>query len=199
MISIQEMKELEKGSGIAPITLMENAGRGVSVFLKEKFPDLKDKKILIVCYHGNNGGDGFVVANQLSEISEVDVFFIGDEDKMGDETKENYTKVENNVLIQLFHNLDMIQFEDYDIIIDAILGTGSKGVLKEPIKAIVDMINQLESYKVSIDVPTGVDPDTGFKSEISIIPDVLLTFHDIKKGLFDYKDITEIIDIGLNK
>ncbi|GAG44238.1 unnamed protein product, partial [marine sediment metagenome] len=61
MISTQEMKQLEDSCGIPKIVLMENAGKAIHEILKEKF-DLKDKRILIVAYHGNNGGDGFVAA-----------------------------------------------------------------------------------------------------------------------------------------
>ncbi|MBI2660471.1 bifunctional ADP-dependent NAD(P)H-hydrate dehydratase/NAD(P)H-hydrate epimerase, partial [Candidatus Woesearchaeota archaeon] len=64
MISSQEMRALEKENDIPRAILMENAGKGIYNSIKENF-DLKDKKILVVCYHGNNGGDGFVAARHL--------------------------------------------------------------------------------------------------------------------------------------
>ena len=80
MISSQEMRDLETNSGISRLILMENAGKAVSNSVKTNF-DLKDKKILIVCYHGNNGGDGFVAARYLCDEAEVDILFIGNENK----------------------------------------------------------------------------------------------------------------------
>ena len=75
MILSQEMRELEAKSGIPRINLMENAGRAVYQTIKQGF-DLKDKKILVVCYHGNNGGDGFVAARYLCDEAETDILFI---------------------------------------------------------------------------------------------------------------------------
>jgi NAD(P)H-hydrate epimerase len=91
-ISVQEMRELEKKSGISSAVLMQRAGEGIFNILDKKF-DLKNKNILIVCYHGKNGGDGFVAAHYLSQLCEVDVLFIGDESKMSEETLINYKKI----------------------------------------------------------------------------------------------------------
>jgi len=73
--------------------------------LNQKFPELKDKRILIVAYHGNNGGDGFVAARYLCGEAETDVLFIGDEERLKDEAKANYKRIENNELIQLLTDL----------------------------------------------------------------------------------------------
>src|SRR3989338_11276891 len=140
MISTQEMRELEDSSGIPKSVLMENAGRAVYETLKEKF-NLKDKKILIVSYHGNNGGDGFTAARYLCDDAEVDVLFIGEEEKLKEEAKINYNKIFKNDKIQLLVESEDVDFNDYDIIIDAILGTGIEGKLKEPISSIIDEIN----------------------------------------------------------
>ena len=78
MITTEEMRKLEDSCGLSKLSLMGNAGRGIFGAIKDKF-DLKGKKILIICYHGNNGGDGFVAANYLADYCEVDIFFIGDE------------------------------------------------------------------------------------------------------------------------
>ena len=81
MISSQDMGVLEAKSGIPMLNLMENAGRAVYQAIKQRL-DLNDKKILIVCYHGSNGGDGFVAARYLCDEAETDVLFIGDEAKL---------------------------------------------------------------------------------------------------------------------
>src|SRR3989338_971570 len=107
MITTEEMKQLEDNCGIPKITLMENAGWGIYKILKEK-TELKNKKILIICYHGNNGGDGFVAARYLCEESDVTVLFIGDESKFKEEAKTNYKRIEKNDLIQLLTHAEDI-------------------------------------------------------------------------------------------
>ncbi len=127
MITTQEMRRLENSCGIPRLALMENAGRGIYNTIKERFPELKDKKILIVSYHGNNGGDGFVAARYLFEEAETDVLFIGDESKFKEEAKVNFRRIEKNEMIQVLIDYEGVDFDDYDIIIDAILGTGFLG------------------------------------------------------------------------
>jgi len=196
MISTQEMKQLEENCGIPKLQLMENAGRGIYNTIKEKFPDLKDKRILIIAYHGNNGGDGFVAARLLCEETETDVLFIGDETKFKEEGRINYARIENNNKIQLLIDSEEIDFNNYDIIIDAMLGTGTQGQLREPINSIIDLINESKAYKIAIDIPTGINPDTG-ETDKAVNPDLIITFHDIKQGLA--KDKTIVVDIGISK
>lgn len=195
MLSTQEMKELEDNSGMPKSVLMENAGRASYKILKEKF-ELKDKKILIVAYHGNNGGDGFVAARHLCDEAEVDVLFMGDEEKLKNATLVNYKRIENDARVQILEQ-EAIDFSDYDIIIDAIFGTGIKGEIKDPLATLIKNLGKTKAYKVSIDVPSGVDPDTGEKSNVFFEPDLLITMHDIKKGLVGYKNKTVVADIGI--
>ena len=195
MITSAQMKELEASSGVPLSSLMKRAGTAVYDALKQKF-DLKGKKILIVCYHGNNGGDGFVAADLLSNDTEVDVLFIGDEEKMKKEASANYKKLLNNHGVQ-FVSYESIDFDDYYIIIDAILGIGYKGRLNKEILNVVDDINKSKSFKIAIDIPTGMDPDTGEIPEKSVNVDMIVTFHEMKPGLESVKDKVVVADIGL--
>ncbi len=195
MISSQQMRELEERSGISRSQLMESAGKAVYRNIKDKV-DLKNKKILVVCYHGNNGGDGFVAARHLCDEAEVDLLFVGNENKLKKEALINYKKIEHNEKIQFLID-DEIDFGEYDIIIDAILGIGIKGRLNREIAAIVDDINNSGAFKVSVDIPTGLDPDTGEIVDKCVNADLVVTFHELKKGLEKYKDKAIIVDIGL--
>ena len=94
MITAQEMLDLEAKYEIPVINLMENAGKNFTEALKEK-TDVKNKRILIVAYHGNNGGDGFVAARYLCDEAEVNVLFVGDETKLKEEAKVNFKKIGN--------------------------------------------------------------------------------------------------------
>ena len=174
---------------------MENAGKAVYQVIKQKF-DLRDKKILIVCYHGNNGGDGFVAARHLCDEAETDVLFIGDEAKLKREALANFKRIEHNEKIQFLVE-DEVDFNGYDIIVDAILGIGIQGALKKEISSIIEEINNSKAYKVSVDIPTGLDPDTGAVTDKCIDADLIVTFHDLKKGLEKLSDKTVVADIGL--
>ncbi|MBI2654218.1 NAD(P)H-hydrate epimerase [Candidatus Woesearchaeota archaeon] len=197
MISSQDMRILEAKSNIPRAVLMENAGKAVYQAIKERF-DLKDKKILIVCYHGNNGGDGFVAARYLCEEAETDVLFIGDESRLKKEALSNFKKIERNERIQFLLD-DEVDFDTYDIVVDAILGIGIQGRLNREISAIIEDTNNSRAYKVSVDIPTGLDPDTGNIVEKCVNADLIVTFHDLKKGLEKLQDKTVVADIGLPK
>jgi len=189
------MKILEDKSGIPKLTLMESAGREIYNAIKQRY-DLKDKKILVVCYHGNNGGDGFVAARYLCNEAETDILFIGNESKLKKEALANFRKIEHNEKVQFLID-DEVNFDGYDIIIDAILGIGIKGRLDHEISAIIDDINNSKAYKVSVDIPTGLDPDTGAVADKCVNADLIVTFHSLKKGLKNLQDKTVVADIGL--
>jgi len=197
MISSQEMRELEERSPIPRSILMENAGKAVYQVIKQRF-DLKDKKILVVSYHGNNGGDGFVAARYLCDEAETDVLFIGEESRINKEAKTNFKKIEYNEKIQFLTD-DEVDFDNYDIIIDAILGIGIQGRLNREISAVIDNVNNSKAYKVSVDIPTGLDPDTGYIADKCVNADLIVTFHDMKNGLEKFKEKTIVVDIGLGK
>ena len=195
MISVKEMLEIEKKSikaGTSVSVLMNNAGRKICDVLNEKF-ELKGKSILIVAYHGNNGGDGFAAAGFLKEICKVDVLFLGKEEKLSKEAGFYYEKIKDLVVN------NKINFNSYDIIIDAMLGTGTKGKIKEPLANAIDNFNNSNAFKVSVDVPTGIDPDTGEILDKAVKPDLVICFYDIKKGLKNIKDKCVAVDIGFIK
>jgi NAD(P)H-hydrate epimerase len=198
MISIEEMRALEGQAakkGLSRLMLMENAGKAVAEILQEKI-DLKGKRVLVVCYHGNNGGDGFVAARHLSDKTEVDVLFIGDEEKLKEEAGINFERIHDNDMLQ-FISLEYVNFDDYAVIVDAMLGTGSRANLEYPLETVVDFINATKAFKVSVDIPTGLNPETGEISDKIINADLIIAFHDLKNGLEQFKEKTVVADIGL--
>lgn len=199
-MTIADIKILEdksEASGVSKLQLMENAGKKIFEILQEK-PGLEGKKILIVCYHGNNGGDGFVAARYLADVCEVNVLFLGDKEKMKGEARSNYASLSKRYDIQLFSDYD-IDYDSYDIIIDAIFGTGITGDVTGPAGFAIDFINKSKAYKVSVDIPSGINPDTGKAANKHIEPDLIITMHAMKKGLKKYKDKTIVADIGIKE
>jgi len=199
MITADEIKALEDKAvekGTSKLDLMENAGKQIAEVLKKK--DLKGKRILVAAYHGNNGGDGFVAARELAATAEVEVLFIGEEESLKSEAEINLRRLEHEHVVQ-FITLEFIDFDDYDIIIDALLGTGIEGSLRPRLQSTINAINSTKAYKVSIDVPSGLNPDTGKVDDISVNADLIISLHDLKKGLKDLKEKTVVVDIGIPK
>ena len=191
MISVKEMRELEEKCGISSKLLMENAGKGVCDIIRKRY-DIESKKVLVVCYHGNNGGDGFVAARYLSKICQVDVLFLGNEEKLSNEARENFERIKGKVRTAA-------DFNSYDFIIDAMLGTGIRGKLNKPLSEAVDSINSSDAVKIAVDVPTGLDPDTGEVSDRMVEADLIVTFHDVKRGLKDFIEKVVVKDIGISR
>ncbi|MBS3169053.1 NAD(P)H-hydrate epimerase [Candidatus Woesearchaeota archaeon] len=206
VITIDEMKELEflaVDRGISINQLMENAGKQVFRAIRKK-ADLKSKHIVVFAGHGNNGGDGFVAARYFAQECPVIVLFFGAEEKMGTETLRNYTKINKQItVIKVNAEEDLQQFRFQKgaelILIDALLGTGVKGPPNENIKRGIGYFNSLDGFKVAVDVPTGIHPDTGEVSETACTVDLIVALHDLKKGLEALQEKSVIVDIGMPK
>jgi hydroxyethylthiazole kinase-like uncharacterized protein yjeF len=195
MITVDEMRHLEELSvehGVTKLQLMENAGFGLNNYLKRDF-SLSGKKILIICGSGNNGGDGFVLARYLlQEKFDVNVYFVGSVDKLKKESGYNYF-----ILKDKFNEAFVNRFIDADIYVDAMLGTGVEGPIREPVSSLIDKINASGKIIISVDIPTGVNPDTGQILDKVVVADKIYTFHDIKMGLAKFQDKVTVIHIGI--
>jgi hydroxyethylthiazole kinase-like uncharacterized protein yjeF len=193
-IKTEQMRIIELNSaylGVSLVTLMENAGRAAYEEIKRKF-SIENKKITLFCGTGNNGGDGFVLARLLSNHSLINVILLGDPENIKRyEAKLNWDILQNlanQIKIHIIKNKDDLQkineiTKESDIIIDAILGTGIIGKLREPISSAIDMINKEKKIKISLDVPSGIDPDTGEIHDKAVQPELTITFHKPKTGL----------------
>ncbi len=211
MITLERMAALEANSewrGISRYLLMENAGAQTARTIMEH--SSSKKKVAIFSGTGNNGGDGFVVARHLVNMGVgVDVFLLGrPRDIYTDDARANWdilSQMRRNVNIRFIRDSkDFDELEvDADVIVDAMLGTGISGELREPAASAVSFINKIEAYKVALDVPTGLDPATGSVQGSAVECDLTVTFHDTKSGLENTKkDVTGymvVADIGIPK
>jgi NAD(P)H-hydrate epimerase len=172
--------------------MMENAGAASVKRLAEKLENLQSKQILIFVGLGNNGGDGLVMARHLAGYdAKVTVMLLGTPDKIKtEESNWNWSILEKMPSIQLLTG-NSIHFDfNPDIIIDSILGTGISGDIKEPYASAINYINETNSYKFAVDVPSGLDPQTGDTANICTKCDMTVTFHKMKKGIPKRKDLT---------
>ena len=194
-ISVDQMYQIEnKGHdmGFFKKFMMENAGAASVKRLAEKLGNLQSKQILIFVGLGNNGGDGLVMARHLAGYdAKVTVMLLGTPDKIKtEESNWNWSILKKMPSIQLLTG-NSIHFDfNPDIIIDSILGTGISGDIKEPYASAINYINETNSYKFAVDVPSGLDPQTGDTANICTKCDMTVTFHKMKKGIPKRKDLT---------
>ena len=177
--------------GIPDPVLMENASIEIYRCIEEKFLNGdKEKNIGFICGKGNNGGDGFATARHcVNNGYNVKILFLGNEDELSEDCKINfkiisdYEKRFKNVSLKKYSSVKDINWLDCPVIVDAMLGSGAKGELREPYKSIVKKLNDLKAFCVAIDIPTGLDADTGHGPTV-FNADLTITLGEFKKGLF---------------
>ena len=173
--------------------MMENAGAGATKRLVEKFGDVKSKNVLVFAGLGNNGGDGLVIARHLAGYkSSVTVFLLGEPDNIrSEECSWNWNLLEKMESIKLLTggNLEYLNNLEFDIIIDGILGTGISGEIREPHASAIEFINEKAYHVVAVDVPSGLNPDTGEANKICVNAKMTVTFHRMKVGMSKRKDV----------
>ena len=173
--------------------MMENAGAGATKRLVEKFGDVKSKNVLVFAGLGNNGGDGLVIARHLAGYgSSVTVFLLGEPDNIrSEECSWNWNLLEKMKSVKLLTggNLEDLNNLEFKIIIDGILGTGISGEIREPQASAITFINKSNAFKLAVDVPSGVDPDTGDKNLPHVTANITVTFHRMKVGMQKRADV----------
>src|SRR3990170_4889007 len=166
-ISSREMRALEINAeyfGVSLLQLMENAGRNVAVEVASRFP--KGRRVAVFCGLGGNGGDGFVAARHLLSMGfKVVVVLAGRGRDINHEAAlKNWSALQflhESIPVNEVTDSSAIPRVGADVVVDALLGTGTKGKLKQPISTLVEYINSIDAFKVAVDVPTGIDSDTG--------------------------------------
>ncbi len=212
-ITAEEMAEIDKKAeefGIPRLLLMENAGGAVARTIMEKFNH--GLKIIVFAGTGNNGGDGFVAARHLANRgAKVNLFLIGDPEGIRtEEARLNWNviqKMGRNIKIYMIRDpSDLKKAKRYqkhaDVIVDAMLGTGLRGSLREPFSSVVRLINESGIPLVSVDAPTGLNPSTGEVHGLAVKATYTVTFHKMKRGFLEAKEYTgtvTVADIGIPK
>lgn len=193
LYSTSEIRNLDsfaiKRLEVPGIVLMENAAIGIYESILERVENIKC--VGVICGKGNNGGDGYAVARHFSNAGfDVKVLSLGSQKEMSEDCKINFRILKNlsdqrkNLIIKSYKSIkDVNWFKDCNIIIDAILGSGFIGELKEPYLSIVKSLNKLSAYKCAVDVPTGLNADCGYGTELFNCG-LTVTLGEFKRGLF---------------
>lgn len=193
--------------GIPGIVLMENAGRGAAEVLLAQEPP--PRKVLVLCGKGNNAGDGFVVARHLA-IRGVDVrVALTPRNRFAQDSATNFHAARNIRILmrEPMAATDLIAMLDdmatgVDWIVDAMLGTGASGEPREPYRAAIEWMNEQPARKLALDIPSGLDCDTGQPSAATVRADVTCTFHAPKIGFLqpsaaEFLGDLHVVSIGI--
>lgn len=186
--------------GIAGVVLMENAGRSCAEMIKEKLAGITNPKVCIFCGTGNNGGDGYVIARSLLNSGfRVAVTICGERKKIKGDAKANL-----DILEKLGQPIEQLNLKDdnipkrvkvftagADILLDALLGTGLKGHLKGEYLELIESINARNLSVLAVDIPSGLDCDTGEPLGAAIKATYTVTFVAVKKGFTLSRNVAE--------
>lgn len=213
-ITTEEMTILDENAddlGVSKSKLMENAGAAVASFMDEMLgKDLSRTHVHVLCGLGNNGGDGFVVARHVSiKAASVHVYLLGRPGRINTpEARQNWQALESckysihRHVIRDSHELPeylgMVQPES--ILVDALLGSGVQGTLREPIATAVKGMNALSREHdlpvIVIDTPTGVDPSTGLARNLKVNATAIITFHSNKTGFVNKEEFESKVHVA---
>ena len=196
-ITVKQMMQIEENGhqmGFLRKFMMENAGAAAVKRIEEKFPMMILKKgILVFAGLGNNGGDGLVIARHLAGYGlNVTVFLLGEPDNIrSEECSWNWSLLEKMKSVKLLTggNLEDLNNLEFEIIIDGILGTGISGEIREPHASAIEFINGKTCHVVAVDVPSGLNPDTGEANKRCVNALMTVTFHRMKVGMPKAKDV----------
>lgn len=205
ILTAAEMKEVDRLSteraGVPGLTLMENAGKSVAMFIASRCPNFADVPVIVFCGKGNNGGDGFVVARHLQKMGAgVSVLLFANAAELKGDAAKNFKRLKNVDVVSV-EGVEKWQKPRWDetadagsILVDALLGTGIRGPVAGLLRAAIDNINQRPPLVTafSVDIPSGLDSDTGEVHGTAVRADYTVTFTAPKTGMFQGEASTYI-------
>jgi len=195
-VTAKEMVAIEMNAvhlGVSTQVMMENAGKAIAEEIAQRFP--RGSRIVSISGLTGNGGDAFTAARHLACMGyPVESIILGQPSRItAENTKVNYNALSNmrgSVKITVIKDSSQITPIDADVIIDGLIGTSLHGPLRPPILQMVQAINKSKAFKVSVDIPTGMDATTGVIYNEAVKPDLTVTFHKPKTGFKHNPDAT---------
>jgi len=213
LVTADEMRAMDRRTieefGIPGRVLMESAGRGATDFLLERFPDIAARNVAVAAGRGNNGGDGHVIARCLAQRDiAVTVYLLAERNAVGGEASENLALLARMgvSVVELPDNdaFDSMKsaLRRHDLWVDAMLGTGLNSDVRGVFRDMIEFINSCGHPVFSVDVPSGLNADTGQVCGTCVRADATATFAFAKTGHFIYpgaelRGKLRIVDIGI--
>jgi len=197
----EQVRELDRIAiedyGVDGLILMENAGRACALEASALLSGTEDREVAVFCGTGNNGGDGFVIARHLTNWgTAVQAYLIGDID----EALQKGGDASSNLRIALNMDIPVAEIPDQesvreaaadcrgcDLVVDAMLGTGIKGEVREPFMTAIKALNKLDCAKLAVDVPSGLDCNSGQRLGAAVKAHRTVTFALQKRGFQNEK------------
>ena len=174
-----------KHYGIPPVMFMDQAGRTILDVLLREYP--KAQKFLIVCGKGNNGGDGLVLARRLKQVKrEPFVVLLEKRKKMSPLSRLNFDLLTKMSIKYVFAD-DISSFDELkyvDVVVDSMIGTGFTGILEGNYLKLAEFMNDLNKPVVSVDIPSGINPDNGKIDGVAVKADCTISVIAPKRGFF---------------
>lgn len=206
----EEMRHIDKRAiekyGIPGIVLMEHAAEQVTDRCISYLETRQQAITAVFCGTGNNGGDGFAIARMLLQKGyEVHVIVAGEEAKIKGDARTNLDCIKGmSIPIFTLEEVSRKCFKQYSLAVDAVLGTGMAGEIRGAGREAVRIINSMEAYCISVDIPSGICSDTGRVLGEAVKADETVTFVLPKRGLLlypgtEYTGRLSIADIGMPK
>jgi NAD(P)H-hydrate epimerase len=182
----QDTRTIEE-AGVSSAILMETAGARCADLILREYSLEPCSDILVICGHGNNGGDGMVIARHLFCAGHRTSIMLPDPGPMSPETEANLMICRNlGIEIHETDDADELDIEDFALIIDALYGIGFKGELKPDLEFLTEYINGLSCPMVAIDIPSGIDANTGtgtaFRADLTIAIEAYKFGHFLAQG-----------------
>ncbi|MBN1857264.1 MAG: NAD(P)H-hydrate dehydratase [Dehalococcoidia bacterium] len=188
VFTVEGMRELDRRAteefGLSPDILMENAGIAVYEVAKAEF-GISGRRFTVLCGGGNNGGDGLVAARKLNSMgADVRVYLLAAEDSLRGPVRRNCDAVVKAgiLLEQLSAGDDLYLGRQHDVIIDAIFGTGLSRGPEGLYREIIECVNASDSPVLSVDIPSGVNGNTGRVESVAVRATCTVTFGAPKQG-----------------
>ncbi|WP_232701853.1 NAD(P)H-hydrate dehydratase [Halobacterium wangiae] len=198
MITSERMAVVDRNAaalGVPQKQLMESSGNAVAREVRDVAD--ADASVAVVAGRGNNGGDAFVAARFLDDYDLTSYLLGRPESIATDISRENWEALrEGEYDARAVKDSRNIDLGDPDVVVDGLLGTGVSGAPRQPEASAIEAINDSDATVVSVDIPSGMDADSGETPGVAVDADRVVTFHDQKPALADRGDVT-VADIGI--
>ncbi len=187
--SREELRQIDRDAveiyGMHSLQLMENAGAGAAKLIHHRY---EKGAVFVLCGSGNNAGDGFVIARHLQLFDRnVQIILLTPESKLSGDSLFNFCIARKSKLTIHTDGAAVIsdlvsQAKERPIVVDAMLGTGASGPVRSPFSEAIRAVNAIDCIRVAIDLPTGMDCDTGAVDETTFRAHYTVTFAAMKRG-----------------